>query len=65
MKAAKKRNNAEFRAKAQYRLGQIYEEGRREIKKDLAEARKWYEKAAAQGHKEAQAALDKLAISNE
>ncbi|MBO4555392.1 MAG: sel1 repeat family protein, partial [Elusimicrobiales bacterium] len=100
-KKKEQEHNAEIRAKSQFRLGLIYEEGRRDIKKDLskafeyytlsseygyapaqynlgqmyekghgvsadkAEARSWYEKAAAQGNKEAQAALDKLAISNE
>lgn len=39
-------------AKAQYLLGTCYKEGWG-VKKDIQKARYWYEKAAAQGHKEA------------
>ena len=44
---------------SQYVMSQIYSEGKY-VKKDLAEARKWLEKAAAQGNQEAKQVLEKL-----
>ncbi len=43
-------------AKAQYKLGRCYENGRG-VAQDFAEARKWYEKSARQGCVDAQHAL--------
>ena len=45
--------------KAQYILGDAYEDGD-EVVKDNQKAIYWYEKAAQQGHKKAKRALDKL-----
>ena len=42
-----------------YNVG-IYYEGGTGVTKDLIKAKEWYAKAAAQGDKQAQAALDKL-----
>ena len=54
------RNAAEqCHAPAQYNLGYMYENGQG-VAKDLYEARKWYEKAAAQGHQQANSALERL-----
>ena len=36
-------------AAAQYALGQVYEHGHLDLKKDKAQALTWYQKAAAQG----------------
>ena len=46
-------------AEAQYNVGMIYANGKG-VKADLSEAMKWYEKAALQGHIEAQHALGLL-----
>ena len=43
-------------AQAQYELAQLYETGDN-VQKSLAKARKWYRKAASQGHLEAQVAF--------
>ncbi len=44
---------------AQYALAIVYEKGKGDIPRDLAKARKWYERAAAQGHSNAQ---NKMAV---
>ena len=44
---------------AQYNLGVMYYEGTG-IKIDRKKAKEWLRKAAAQGHQEAQAALDSI-----
>src|SRR5690606_12564722 len=43
-------------AEAQFKLGEMYEEGRRAAR-DEAQALLWYRRAAAQGHAEAQARI--------
>lgn len=43
-------------ARAQYFLGELYEEGRG-VARDYAEAAKWYRRAAEQGHAQGQNAL--------
>ena len=40
-------------------LGTLYHEGKG-VKQDYAKAREWYEKAAAQGNKDAEEALQHL-----
>ncbi len=45
---------------AQYRVGQIVDHGEHGETVDLKAARAWYEKAAAQGHRQAAAALARL-----
>ena len=45
---------------AMYNVGECYKDGTGEVTKDLRKARGWYTKAAAQGDKDAQAALDAL-----
>ena len=45
----------------QYELGKCYEEGFG-VEKDMAEAVKWYRKAAAQGEPNAKAALKNLGL---
>ena len=47
------------RASAQYNLGDRYEYGKG-VAKDLQEARKWFAKAVAQGHTNAQDKLKRL-----
>ena len=44
-------------ALAQFNLGVMYRDGRRGVGRDLDEARKWFELAAAQGDSSAKAAL--------
>ncbi|MBR6902145.1 MAG: sel1 repeat family protein, partial [Synergistaceae bacterium] len=44
---------------AQYNIGSLYENGLG-VKKNYKKAIEWYEKAAAQGHKDAQARLKEL-----
>ncbi|MBQ7561590.1 MAG: sel1 repeat family protein [Synergistaceae bacterium] len=44
---------------AQYCLGYMYEYGKG-VKRDLNEARKWYELTAKKGHKSAEEALERL-----
>ena len=51
--------DAEFVPLAQFLLGQLYENGSA-LPKDLNEAEKWYQKAAAWGYKEAKDALVRL-----
>jgi TPR repeat protein len=46
-------------AEAQYHLGQAYENGF-DVKKDPAEAANWYQRAAEQGHSDAQNSLGML-----
>ncbi len=46
-------------AEAQFKLGEMYEEGRG-TPRDLVKAREWYEQAAKQGHEEAQRRLNTL-----
>lgn len=46
-------------AEAQFTLGQMYAKGQ-VVKRDYAQARQWYQKAAEQGHADAQKALDNL-----
>ena len=46
-------------ARAQYTLGQMYEKGQG-VGRDLQEAEKWYQQAAAKGHAEAKTALDAM-----
>jgi TPR repeat protein len=45
---------------AQNNLGLMYRDGRGGLRKDYAEAGRWLEKAAAQGHERAQVNLAKL-----
>ncbi len=47
----------------QYMLGDFYENGRG-VPENIEIAKEWYEKAAAQGHEEATAALRQLGESN-
>jgi len=47
-------------ANAQYNLGLCYAKGGKGCAQDKSEAEKWFKKAAAKGHAEAQAALEKL-----
>ena len=50
-------------ADAQYRLGTMFENGRG-VRFNDEEARKWYRKAAAQGHSDARKALERMARRN-
>ena len=45
---------------SQFYLAEAYEEGKGGVTQSLAFARFWYEQSAAQGHKEAQSALNRI-----
>jgi len=47
-------------ADAQYHVGTMFARGRSGLKKNYYKAAQWYDKAAAQGHAEAKAQLEKL-----